>query len=259
MNFINITSKISYGGFLMKTSINKNNIKAILFDSGRVLNVSCTGHWFITPNFFTYVDKQLFSNISKSRIDTAFNKAGDYINSQKLIVDETEEYTHFFKYYCIFAKYLPELKLTEEDITNITKDYVYNPNKYRFFEDAINVIPKLSKAYKLAVISDAWPSLENVFRNVSLRDYFSSFVISSKLGITKPNELMYKTALEELDILPCEAIFIDDNKRNCDGAEKLGITSFLLCRDKQSYIYNKIIDKNQNIIRNLEELEKTLL
>lgn len=34
----------------------KGNIKAILFDSGRVLNQSSTGHWFISPRFFEYVD-----------------------------------------------------------------------------------------------------------------------------------------------------------------------------------------------------------
>lgn len=36
------------------------NIKAILFDSGRVLNKPVTGHWFITPNFFSFVDENKF-------------------------------------------------------------------------------------------------------------------------------------------------------------------------------------------------------
>ena len=34
-----------------------NNVKAILFDSGRTLNVPRTGHWFITPNFMKIIDK----------------------------------------------------------------------------------------------------------------------------------------------------------------------------------------------------------
>lgn len=29
----------------------ENDIKAILLDSGRVLNGPVTGHWFITPKF----------------------------------------------------------------------------------------------------------------------------------------------------------------------------------------------------------------
>lgn len=30
----------------------KMKVKAILFDSGRVLNKPATGHWFMTSNFF---------------------------------------------------------------------------------------------------------------------------------------------------------------------------------------------------------------
>ena len=41
------------------------NIKAILFDSGRVLNGPVTGHWFVTPNFWDYVNKDIF-NVHKS-------------------------------------------------------------------------------------------------------------------------------------------------------------------------------------------------
>jgi putative hydrolase of the HAD superfamily len=245
----------------MKNSLtfNKHKIKAILFDSGRVLNVSATGHWFITPNFFNYVDKKIFSSISGSKKRLAFNKAGEYIRKQNLIIDEDEEYKHFFQYYKIFSKCLPELQLKDEDVQAITKDYVYNYSKYRFFDDVINVIPELSKSYKLAVVSDAWPSLENVFREAGLRNYFSSFVISSKKGVTKPYELMYKTALDELNVLPEEAIFIDDNINNCNGAIKLGINAFVLCRDWKLYVYNKVFNADYNIIRNLIDIKNLLI
>lgn len=36
-----------------------NNVKAILFDSGRTLNVPRTGHWFITPNFMKIIDRKI--------------------------------------------------------------------------------------------------------------------------------------------------------------------------------------------------------
>jgi putative hydrolase of the HAD superfamily len=245
----------------MKNSLifNKHKIKAILFDSGRVLNVSATGHWFITPNFFNYVDKKIFSSISASKKRLAFNKSREYISKQNLIINENEEYKHFFQYYKIFSTCLPELQLKDENVQAITKDYVYNYSKYRFFDDVINVIPELSKSYKLAVVSDAWPSLENVFRDAGLRNYFSSFVISSKKGVTKPDELMYKTALDELNVLPEEAIFIDDNINNCNGAIKLGINAFVLCRDWRLYVYNKLVYRNYNIIRNLIDVKNLLI
>jgi len=253
---------MKWGGNFMqevnRKTFDKTKIKAILFDSGRVLNGPSTGHWFITNNFFTIVDKKKFDSIPSPQIKFAFHKAAEYINNQNLIIDENEEYIHFFNYYSIFSRYLPELNLRVEDVQAITQDYVYNYSKYKFFKDSFKVVPELSKSYKLAVVSDAWPSLENVFRAVGLREYFSSFVISSQKGITKPHELMYKTALEELGVLPEEAIFIDDNIKNCDGAMKLGINSFVLCRDFKSYIYHKIFKRNYTAIRSLKDINKLL-
>lgn len=205
----------------MKYKFTDSKIKAILIDSGRVLNGPVTGHWFITPNFFNFVDEKRFKAISSKQRNTAFNKAGEYISNQPLIINEEEEYTHFLQYYRIFAKELPQLELKDAQIKSIAEDLVYNYNKYQLYKEVSEVIPELSKKYKLAVVSDARPSLENVFKKSGLRDYFSSFIISSVKGISKPHELMYKTALEELDVSPDEAIFIDDSIKNCDGAKKL--------------------------------------
>lgn len=236
--------------------LDKRKIRAILIDSGRVLNGPVTGHWFITPNFFSYVNREKFDLIAASQKNEAFKRAGEYIIKQNFILDEEEEYKHFVEYYRIFSKALPQLQLKDEDVQAIARDLVYNYSKYYFYDDVIKVIPVLNKAYKLAVVSDAWPSLENVFKKAKLRDYFSSFVISSIKGVTKPNELMYKTALQELNVFPEEAIYIDDNIKNCDGATKLGIYSFVLCRDWRIYFYNKLVYKNYNIIRSLDEIKR---
>lgn len=235
-----------------------NNIKAILFDSGRVLNEPVTGHWFITPHFFDYVDKKAFKSIGTKRVNNAFSRAAQYILKKNLIIDEKEEFICFSEYYRIFSEELTELKLADDRIKAVTEDLVYNYDKYKFYKDAMEVIPELSKHYKLAVVSDAWPSLENVFYKSGLRKYFLSFVVSSEIGVTKPDELMYRTALNELDVLPDEAVFIDDNIKNCEGACKLGIHSFTLCRDWRVYLFNRYIRKNKNAIHDLYEINKIL-
>ncbi|ELC8442264.1 HAD-IA family hydrolase [Clostridium perfringens] len=237
----------------MKT-FDKSRVKAILFDSGRVLNQPSTGHWFIPPKFFSYVDKHKFDSIKKSRKREAFSKAYEYIDKQKFILTEGDEYTHFLEYYKIFSNNLPELGLTNGDIKSITTDYVYNYEKYTFFEDVPSVLQKLSQSYKLAIVSDAWPSLEGIFINMNLRKYFSSFIISSQKGITKPNELMFRLALQELNLSPKEALFIDDNPKNCEAAIKFGIPSIILCRDLKSYIYTKIKYRNILVARNLNDI-----
>lgn len=243
----------------MRYKLNANKIKAVLFDSGRVLNGPVTGHWFITPNFFEFVDEKSFKALERNQRDYAFSKAGSYISMQNLITNEEEELTHFLEYFRLFSNELPQLGLKDEQIKAIAEDLVYNNNKYKFFKDAIDLIPALSKKYKLAVVSDAWPSLENVFKSSGLRNYFSSFVVSSIKGVTKPHELMFRAALDELDILPEDAIFIDDSIKNCDGASKLGIQSFVLCREWRTYFYNRLSCKNHKVIKSLNEIKRLLL
>lgn len=237
----------------------KRKIKAILFDSGRVLNQSSTGHWFISPRFFEYVDDRKYNEINKEKINVALKKAGQYIKSQNLIKTKEDEYVHFNKYYEIFSNNLPELELKEEHINGLAMDLVYNVNKYLFFDDALKIIPELKSKYKLAIVSDAWPSLKDVYKNKGLYNYFDSFVISSILGTTKPNKKMYLKALEELKVLPEEAVFIDDNIINCKGAMKLGINGVLLCRNKLQYFIYKLfsIGKDYEVINNLEQLKYT--
>ncbi|CUU48922.1 HAD family hydrolase [Clostridium beijerinckii] len=208
------------------------NLKAILFDSGRVLNDPRTGHWFIPPNFYKYVDRNKFGLLDRNVIEMVFYKALKYLNQKNFILTEMEELEHFIEFYRIIANELPVLELSNTNIVEIAKDTVYNDEKFLFYEDVFEIIPQLSKNYKLGVISDTWPSLERVFRNAGLRDYFSTFVMSSTTGVIKPNELMFNTALSELNIKPEEAMFIDDSIKNVEGASKLGIESILMVRDK---------------------------
>ncbi len=236
------------------------NIKAILFDSGRVLNGPVTGHWFITPNFWKYVNKDVFDSFDESKITSAFVEADKYIVTQKTMTTKDEEYHHFIKFYEIFSSQLPELKLTADAIENIAKDLVFNPKKYVFYGDALSVIPELKNKYKLAIVSDAWPSLLDVYKENNMTSYFDSIVISSFIGTSKPDSKMYNTALQELNILPEEAIFVDDSLKNCMGALAIGINTVLLCRNKKTYITEKIksIGKGYKVINDLNQLNKIL-
>jgi len=234
--------------------LDTKNIKAILFDSGRVLNRPRTGHWFMPPNFFKYVDKNKFQALDINLIEKAFNKGDKYFHKHPLILTEMEELEHFVEFYNILAKELPDLKISEDYIFEIAKDTVYNDDKFEFFEDVFEVIPKLSQHYKLGVVSDTWPSLERVFKNAGLREHFSSFVMSSVLGVLKPHELMFNTALSELNIKPEEAIFIDDNIVNVEAAIKLGMQGIVILRGDE-------LQKDTDIlcIDNLSELEELFI
>lgn len=234
-------------------------IKGILIDSGRVLNVSATGSWSYSPNFFNIVGEENFKSISEKKRDLAYEKAWKYINSISLIETIGDEDKHFYRFFEILSEELKELKIDKEKIESLTKDMVYNFDKYIFFDDVLKVIPELSKEYKLCLVSDAWPSLRGVYKKAGLDKYFSEIIISSEIGATKPNERMYKEALKRLNLKACEVIFIDDNIKNCDGATSLGIRSIVLDRVLVSRLHSRFILRTKNkIVKNLEELKKII-
>lgn len=236
------------------------SIKAVLLDSGRVLNRSATGNWFIPPRFFEYVDKQKWDGLNQQQISSAFRAATKYIVGESLIQTKDEELLHFRKFYQIFASKLPELGLTDEKTNLLASDLVNNAKKYVFYEDALRVIPRLQQRYRLAVVSDAWPSLMDVFKENGVDDCFDAFVISSLIGTTKPDAKMYLTALERLNVLPEEAVFVDDNPVNCIGALKVGVHAVLLCRNRWQYLRQKFlaIGKGYRVIRSLDQLERVI-
>lgn len=230
----------------------KRIIQGILFDSGRVLNGPSTGNWWIPPRFFAIVNKKRYRSLDKALIGRAFQEASAYLSKQSRIRDMEEEFDLFLEFYWIFSQALPELELSEESIWLLATDMVYNGKKYRFFDDALEMIPCLSRRYRLAVVSDAWPSLDHVFREAGLRQYFSSFVLSSHIGVTKPYGLMFTRALEALALQPDQAVLVDDNPANCEGARKIGIPSILLCRDWRLYWYHTFKTRDYPVVSNLQ-------
>ena len=58
-----------------------------------------------------------------------------------------------------------------EKIELLAKDLVYNPKKYVFYDDALQVLSDLRGKYKLGIVSDVWPSLRDVYVKQGLDTY----------------------------------------------------------------------------------------
>ncbi|SMC27765.1 putative hydrolase of the HAD superfamily [Clostridium acidisoli DSM 12555] len=227
--------------------------KAILFDSSRVLNHPRTGNWFIPPNFNKIVNVNKTNIFNYILLIKAIKKATRYIDEQKFILTEEEEFRCFLEFYKIIAKEPIGIKLSEEQIFDITKDSVYNDDKFLFPNEVLEIIPILSENYKLGVIADTCPSLERAFINIGLRKYFSTFIMSSKVGVKKPDKLIFTTALKELNIEPEEAIFIDNKEVNVEGAEKIGMKGVLMLEKNNSRYNKKFL-----AIKNLMQIEEAI-
>jgi len=225
-----------------------NNIKAILFDSGRTLNAPRTGYWFITPNFFNIINDTSFQ-CTEEQLSEAMNKACDHINKILLVKTEEDEFAMFKEFYEIVLKEIKYTSINEEIINSLASDNVYNDDKFYFFDDVEPGLQRLKDKYILGVVSDTWPSLERVFINKSLRKYFSTFVMSSIYGSYKAEKVLFKIAIEEIGVKPEEVIFIDDSESNLIAAEDFGMIPILIDRYDRNDIESKY-----PIIKSLNDL-----
>jgi len=208
-------------------------IKAILLDSGRTLNFPRTGHWFIPPNFTAFFQDELAKKYPPMRIRAALTAANSYWRTHPRVENEQQEYEHFRNFYALFLHNLGVQPVGDDLLSALAQDAVFNDEKYAFYPDAALVLPQLARTFRLGLVSDAWPSLERVFIRQQLRPVFSTFILSSRIGVTKPDARMFYAALDELQLSPGETLFVDDNLRNLQGAYRLGIQPVFIDRDQQ--------------------------
>ena len=95
---------------------------------------------------------------------------------------------------------------------------------------SVETIKRLSKEYKLGVISDTGVSpsyvLKELLKRAGIIEYFKALVFSDEFGKSKPDCSVFMQALELLDVEPKEAVQVGDLKRtDMEGAGAAGMYS----------------------------------
>jgi len=217
------------------------NKKFIFFDIGYTLERPVSGDWFFT-NKFNELTKNKLVNKTKEEIDNAKIKALMENETHHKCLTLDQEIKDFITFYSIINDEL-DLKLTENEIKELSIDRATNMDNYAIYEDTVDVLKELSKHFKLGIISDTWPSIIDQLKHFGIEHYFSSFTYSYELGVFKPSELMFLDALKKSGCKAEETVFIDDILKNLKGANKAGITPILIAINKESDVeteYTKI-------------------
>ena len=69
--------------------------------------------------------------------------------------------------------------------------------------------------------------LRRILENNDLYQLFDKVFISSEMKIAKPNKEFFEYVLKETGVNPQDAVFVDDNPNNINGAKDCGIEGIL--------------------------------
>ncbi len=88
----------------------------------------------------------------------------------------------------------------------------------------ISLVKLLAQSYTVGLLSNG-PSafVRDLLQKGNIEDTFHHIVISSEVGMVKPEPEMFRHILQKMSVEPHQTIFIDDNPKNVAGAEALGI------------------------------------
>ena len=115
----------------------------------------------------------------------------------------------------------PELGLNSVDQVNRFRlryhaDEAMNPA-------VMDLIRKLHGRYRLAILSNSPPGLNQWLADWKINDLFEVVFCSGDEGIIKPDPAAFKLTLERLGTESGETVFIDDTRGHVEAARKLGI------------------------------------
>jgi putative hydrolase of the HAD superfamily len=115
---------------------------------------------------------------------------------------------------------------------NETRMKAFAENGVHLWEDSLPTLRELrARGLRTAIVSNCDHSTRPIVGELGLEREADAVVLSFEVGVAKPDPGIYRTALDALDARPEEAVFVDDQAAYCEGAEAMGIRSFLILRD----------------------------
>lgn len=94
--------------------------------------------------------------------------------------------------------------------------------------EVLKIIEQLSRSYKVGLLTNASSGyVRQVLSDQDIEKYFTAVVIAGEIGMVKPSLEIFDYTLRQLGVQPAEAIFVDDDPANVQGAEAAGIKSIV--------------------------------
>ena len=102
--------------------------------------------------------------------------------------------------------------------------------RLQLYPDVKKVLDELHPTFRMALVSDAQPCYAlPEMKAVGLDGYFDPIIISAHYGFRKPDTRLIRKALDIMELVPAEAIFVgNDMYRDIYGASRVGIKAIFI-------------------------------
>jgi putative hydrolase of the HAD superfamily len=172
-------------------------------------------------------------DLSGARLDEALERGMRYLDAHHHVETEAAEREQFRRYCQILLETLEVPGPYDAVVRNLV-DARFSRPEIEPFPDTVAVLDTLrEKGLLLGIVSNAWPSLEWQYRMLGLREYFGPFVISAVVGCCKPDERIFRKAIEESRLPPSALLFVDDVPEYVGQAIALGMKGVVVAREQR--------------------------
>jgi putative hydrolase of the HAD superfamily len=195
-------------------------IKNIIFDLGGVIiNLDIHKTIFEFNKLAQTPFESIYTQVRQNQIFDLFDKG---------TISEVEFFDEL-------KKLINSSKTTDQLIT------AWNAMLLDFPSERLSLLETLKPKYRLFLLSNTNEAHIKAFESdlfktngsKNLEPYFEKVYYSCRMGMRKPDELIFEEVLKENNLIAQETLFIDDTQQHVDGACKTGIHGHLLGKNKE--------------------------
>jgi HAD superfamily hydrolase (TIGR01549 family) len=207
----------------------------VLFDAGLTLIRNATAADEVASVVFAE------HGVAASRPDlfTAMNAAEAMLqfrwHREDCWASEAQVRELFTSAYCLAFDALPAVRGTPtlaRQLAGAVYDAYQDTHHWEAFPDVIPALEALrNEKIHMGIVSDWGHGLDAIVLELELAKYFEFVVISSRLGISKPDPQVFVMALGRIGVAPDDAVYIGDTYvKDVLGARAAGLTPILIDR-----------------------------
>ncbi|RIW38339.1 HAD family hydrolase [Bacillus salacetis] len=190
-----------------------NRYKAILFD----LDDTLLNRDHAVDELFLKVLAECYMDVNQSLKENMNEKFKDFDRRAYGDNDKTKVLAP------LFEEFPPRKRLTESGIQEFWNHHF--PLCFTIEAELLDVIRTLKEKVKVAIITNGSTARQKAkVKNTKLDDIFEVIIISEEAGCRKPDERIFKLALDRLNVQPEDTLLVgDDLQKDISGCQNVNI------------------------------------